>query len=131
MTTRATPYADFAARLQLLCDRAGIGGPRQRTAALANRLGVARETARLWLTGCTLPELTRLIEIVNEFSCSLDWLLLGREPKAPSSLRVADAPPGYADYAILSTEEQTVIRAMRRLNTERRVALVALLRSSH
>jgi len=116
----SSPYTDFADRLQQACDEAGVPGGRHRVTAVANRFGVARETARLWFAGRILPELPRLIEIAAEYHCSLDWLAMGRTqpPKAGEKA---------ADYDVLSTQERRVVKAMRGLGSKRRNGLIALL----
>lgn len=118
---RSASYADFASRLQLACDEAGVPGGRQRVVAVATHFGVARETARLWFAGRALPELSRLIEIAAEYRCSLDWLAMGRGPAFP---KVGEAA---SHYEVLSVQERRVIDAMRKLTVKRRDGLVALL----
>ena len=63
----------------------------------------------------------RLLEMAEEFECSLDWLLLGR---LPSSGQVRE--PGGA-FKALSPQERAVVGAMRKLNAHRRGGLVQLL----
>lgn len=72
------PHEDFAARLQKLLDHARFHAGRGRTAALATRYGVSRETARKWLTGLSLPELERMIELAVDFGGNFEWLATGR-----------------------------------------------------
>ncbi|WP_064504821.1 helix-turn-helix domain-containing protein [Frateuria defendens] len=123
----STPYAAFADRLHRACDKAGVPAGRQRVTAMADRFGVARETARLWFAGRALPELSRLIEIAGELDCSLDWLAMGRgtpQPGAKPSRRVADPA---ATYDALTPQERAVVTAMRDLSEKRRAGLVALL----
>jgi len=118
---RSAPYAAFAERLQHACDEAGVPGGRQRVTAVAARFGVARETARLWFAGRVMPELSRLIEIAEEYHCSLDWLAMGREttPK-----RIGEQASGYE---ALSPQERRVITAIRGFTAKRRANLVALI----
>jgi hypothetical protein len=68
-----------------------------------------------------MPELPRLIKIAEEYRCSLDWLVTGRET-APR--RVSEQASGYET---LSPQEQRVIAALRALTTKRRASLVAFL----
>lgn len=126
MPTKKTtnPYAGFADRLQEACDAADIPEGRGRSRALATRFGITPEAARQWLHGNTVPEVGRLLELVEELECSLDWLLLGR---LPSSGQVRE--PGGA-YKTLSPQERAVVGAMRKLNARRRVGLVQLLSDS-
>jgi transcriptional regulator with XRE-family HTH domain len=114
-------YAGFADRLQQACDEAGYPAGRNRVSTVAARFGVSSESARQWLNGQSMPEMTRLAEMADELECSLDWLVLGR---LPSSGQVRE--PGAA-YKALTTEERAVIASMRRLNARRRAALVQLL----
>jgi hypothetical protein len=118
---RSKPYAAFADRLQILCDKAGVPGGRHRVTAVATQFGVARETARLWFAGRVMPELPRLVEIVEEYHCSLDWLALGREP---NSRKIGEQAHGYE---ALSAQERRVVAAMRELTAKRRASLVTLL----
>ncbi|MHA6205417.1 helix-turn-helix domain-containing protein [Dyella soli] len=121
-TKKATnPHAGFAERLQAACDAADIPAGRARSAALALRFAVSTEAVRQWLHGRAFPEVSRLVEMAEEFECSLDWLLLGR---LPSSGQVRE--PGGA-YKTLTAQERAVVSAMRKLNARRRNALVQLL----
>lgn len=114
------PHVAFAERLQLVCDEAGVPGERQRVTAVAAHFGVARETARVWFAGLVLPELSRLIEIAEEYHCSLDWLVMGRE----TPVEVGEQASAYE---ALSPQEQHVVTAMRGLTAKRRSGLVALI----
>jgi len=118
---RSAPHAAFANRLQQACDEAGVPDGRQRVIAVATHFGVARETARLWFAGRALPELSRLIEIAEEYRCSLDWLAMGR---AAASARIGEQASGYG---ALSAQERRVIAIMRELTAKRRNGLVAFL----
>lgn len=117
---RNPPHVAFANRLHLACDKAGVPGGRHRVTAVATHFGVARETARVWFAGKTLPELPRLIEIAEEYHCSLDWLAMGRETPVEVGERTSA-------YEALSPQEQRVVTAMRGLTARRRSALVSLL----
>ncbi|MHC1478951.1 helix-turn-helix domain-containing protein [Frateuria aurantia] len=123
--THPIRYADFADRLRRACDEHGVPPHRQRITAVASRFGVSRETVRLWFSGRTLPELSRLIEIAEEYHCSLDWLAMGRLEASPGPGAIAEPRGGYAS---LSSDEQSVIRVMRTMPEPRRQALVALLK---
>jgi len=118
--SRSPPHIAFANRLQLACDEAGVPGGRHRVTAVATHFGVARETARVWFAGQALPTLTRLIEIAEEYHCSLDWLAMGRE--AP-----VDIGEKVSAYTALSPQEQRMVTAMRGFTARRRSALVTLL----
>jgi hypothetical protein len=118
---RAKPYVAFADRLQIICDEVGVIAGRKRVTAVATQFCVARETARLWFGGYSLPEPPRLIAIAEQYRCSLDWLLMGREgvPR-----RIGEQDPGYE---ALSPQEQILITAIRGLTSKRRAGLVNLL----
>jgi hypothetical protein len=118
---RSAHHAAFADRLQLVCDKASVPGGRQRVTAVAMRFDVARETARLWFAGRVMPELPRLIKIAEEYRCSLDWLVTGRET---TPRRVGEQASGYET---LSPQERRVIAALRAFTTKRRAGLVAFL----
>jgi hypothetical protein len=118
---RPKPYVAFADRLKLICDEVGVPGGHKRVTAVATQFGVSRETARLWFAGCSLPEPPRLIEIAEEYRCSLDWLLMGRET-VPR--RIGEQAPGYD---ALSPQEQRLVTAIRALASKRRAGLLALL----
>jgi hypothetical protein len=118
---RAKPYAAFADRLQIICDEVGVVAGHKRVTTVATQFCVARETARLWFAGYSLPEPPRLIAIAEQYRCSLDWLLMGREgvPR-----RIGEQDPGYE---ALSPQEQILITAIRGLTSKRRTALATLL----
>jgi hypothetical protein len=118
---RAKPYAAFADRLQIICDEVGVVAGHKRVTTVATQFCVARETARLWFAGYSLPEPPRLIAIAEQYRCSLDWLLMGREgvPR-----RIGEQDPGYE---ALSPQEQRLITAIRGLTSKRRTALATLL----
>jgi len=118
---RAKPYLAFADRLQIICNEVGVPGGHKRVTAVATQFGVARETVRLWFAGCSLPQPPRLIAIAEEYRCSLDWLLMGREA-APR--RIGEQALGYE---ALSPQEQCMVTAIRGLTTRRRSGLLALL----
>ncbi|WP_266158230.1 DNA-binding protein [Dyella silvatica] len=128
-TAKYKPDADFANRLNTLCDKADIPADRERITAVANMFAVARETPRLWFKGKVMPEIPRLIEMVDTFDTTLDWLVLGRgevntSRKSAKHHRVRDEG---AVYETLSPQERSVIAAMRELSEKRRAALLALL----
>ena len=89
----AAPYEKFADRLRQMLDRARFEEGRGRTGALADRYAVSRETARKWLTGLTLPELARIIELAKDFDASFEWLATGRGQVHLRSPPPIDASP--------------------------------------
>lgn len=119
---RSTPHEDFAQRLQQVLDYSGFPKGRARTGALALRYNVSRETARKWLTGLTLPELTRIISIAEQQNVSLEWLATGRGTLQGEALSVREEPGKYGD-----PDELHLIGLVRRLTRKKRRALLELL----
>jgi hypothetical protein len=76
-----------------------------------------------------MPEMPRLIEMIDTFGCTLDWLVLGRGEISPSQKSGANQSVSEerAMYETLSAEERAVIAAMRQLSEKRRAGLLALL----
>lgn len=115
------PYEHFADRLRKALDRTGFEQGRGRTGALADRYAVSRETARKWLTGLALPELSRIIELARDFDVSLEWLATGR---GPIPLGVGETS---AVYQRLSDDEGRLLDAFRKLPEAKRQFLVKFL----
>jgi transcriptional regulator with XRE-family HTH domain len=117
----AAPYEDFAGRLRKALDRAGFIQGRGRTSALADRYAVSRETVRKWLTGLTLPELSRIIELAKDFDVSLEWLATGR----------GSMPPGVGEtgtvYRRLTDSDGRLLDAFHKLTETKRQLLVKFL----
>lgn len=73
---------------------------------LAERMGVARQTVSKWESGESTPELSKLIELCEMFSCTLDALL--REDMTAGNriylpVRVERISPfRYASYTVIS-----------------------------
>lgn len=123
MRHKVSPSDHFGLRLQQALDRTAIPAGRRRTTALANHYAIARETARLWLAGRAMPELPRLIEIAEDCRVSLDWLATGRGPMIIPHFVGEEAK----HYEVLSSEEQRVLGAVRKLSARRRQGLLAFL----
>lgn len=123
MSSKASASSHFGHRLQQALDRTAIPPGRQRTTALANYYAIARETARLWLAGRAMPELSRLIEIADDCRVSLNWLATGRGPMVIQPAVGEEA----RSYDVLSTDEQKLLKAVRKLSAKRRQGLLALL----
>ncbi|WP_407354516.1 helix-turn-helix domain-containing protein [Luteimonas sp. R10] len=117
----AAPHEEFADRLRHMLDRADFVPGRGRTGALADRYAVSRETARKWLTGLALPELSRIIALAKDFNASLEWLATGR---GHVQLRVGEAS---AVYRRVTGSEDRLLDAFRRLPEAKRKALVEFL----
>ncbi|WP_024891169.1 helix-turn-helix domain-containing protein [Luteimonas huabeiensis] len=116
------PHAEFARRLHQALDLAGFAPGRRRTGALAESHGVSRETARKWLTGLSLPELERMIELAIRHHVSFEWLATGRGEAEPEGLSVRDAWLKYGD-----PEEARLLELVRTLSHKQRRALIDLL----
>ena len=115
------PYEDFADRLQQTLDRARFVQGRGRTSALADRYAVSRETARKWLTGLTLPELARIIELAKDLNASFEWLATGR---GRVHLGVEET---ISTYQRLTDNEGRLLDAFRDLPEPKRKLLVEFL----
>lgn len=120
-TWMAAPYKEFADRLRQTLDRARFEEGRGRTGALADRYAVSRETVRKWLTGLTLPELARIIELAKDFDASFEWLVTGR---GQIQLAVAEKSPAYRH---LTDNERLLLDAFRKLPEPKRRLLVKFL----
>lgn len=77
---------------------------------LAEKLGVSRQTVSKWELDATYPEIGKLMELCDFFSCSMDRLLrenmaMGNE--AYSHIRLEDVPSfRYIRYAVISGEPE-------------------------
>lgn len=118
----AAPYEDFADRLRRTLDRARFVEGRGRTGALAHRYAVSRETARKWLTGLTLPELARIIELAKDFDASFEWLATGR-----GQVHLGVGEDASFAYRRLTDDEGRLLDAFRSLPESKRRLLVDFL----
>lgn len=116
------PHKDFARRLHQALDFAAFPTARQRTGSVAEAYSVSRETARKWLSGLSLPELERMLEIAVKQKVSFEWLATGRGTLEGKGLHVREQPSKYDD-----TEELRLIGLMRKLPRKKRRALIHLL----
>lgn len=65
--------------------------------ALAEQLGVSRQSVSKWETDASVPELEKLVKLTEIFEVSLDELVLGKPPEgAPERAEPAPVPPGPA-----------------------------------
>ena len=77
---------------------------------LAEKLNVSRQTISKWELDSVYPEVSKLIELCNLFSCSMDQLV--REDlciceEVYSDIRFETVPPfHYIRYAVVSTEPE-------------------------
>lgn len=69
----------FAERMRVVADRLGIPPKgKNRQASLGKLFNVSQEAARKWLSGESIPEMARCIEIAKRAEVSIEWLLTGR-----------------------------------------------------
>ena len=77
---------------------------------LAERLEVSRQTISKWELDLAYPEMNKLIELCDLFSCSMDRLVredIFINEDAYSDIRIEDVPAfSYARYAVVSTEPE-------------------------
>lgn len=114
----------FAARLREALDHARFPAGRARTAALATQCAVSRETARKWLSGMSLPELERIIEMAQLFRVGFEWLATGRGGMLLPAQGIGEgAAPAYVADPTLDT----LLAVVTRLPEAKRDALLHLL----
>ncbi|MCR5461025.1 MAG: helix-turn-helix domain-containing protein [Acetatifactor sp.] len=79
--------------------------------ALAEKLGVSRQTISKWEMDAANPEMDKALEICRIFNCSLDNLFreeMDKRSDAYSNLRVEEvAGFCYIDYTVISTEPES------------------------
>ena len=77
---------------------------------LAERLGVSRQTVSKWELDTAYPEMNKLIELCELFSCSMDQLVredICINEDAYSDIRIEEIPAfRYLRYAVISTEPE-------------------------
>ena len=77
---------------------------------LAERLGVSRQTVSKWELDTAYPEMNKLIELCELFSCSMDQLVredICINEDAYSDIRIEEVPAfRYLRYAVISTEPE-------------------------
>ena len=78
--------------------------------ALAERLGVSRQTVSKWELDAALPEIDKAIELCRLFGCTLDNLFredMGVCRDAYSNMRVEDVPAfRYISHTDISTDPE-------------------------
>ena len=79
--------------------------------ALAERLGVSRQTVSKWELDAALPEIDKAIELCRLFGCTLDNLFredMGVCRDAYSNMRVEDVPAfRYISHTVISTDPES------------------------
>ncbi|MBQ8786377.1 MAG: helix-turn-helix transcriptional regulator [Oscillospiraceae bacterium] len=86
---------------------------------LAEKIGVSRQTVSKWEVNAAYPEMNKLIELCELFSCNMDQLVredMNVNDEAYSNIRVEEkAPFDYIRYTVISTDPET--DAINRMNT--------------
>lgn len=77
---------------------------------LAEKLNVSRQTVSKWELDMAYPEMSKLLELCNLFSCSMDQLVredICISEEAYSNLRIEEVPAfSYLRYAVISTDPE-------------------------
>ena len=77
---------------------------------LAEKMGVSRQTISKWELDIVYPEMNKVIELCNLFSCSMDQLIredMNMSEEAYSDIRVERIEPfHYMKYTVVSTEPE-------------------------
>lgn len=77
---------------------------------LAEKLGVSRQTISKWELDMVYPEMNKLVELCNLFSCSMDQLVredMNVSDEAYSDIRMEDVRAfRYVKYAAISTDPE-------------------------
>lgn len=77
---------------------------------LAEKLGVSRQTVSKWELDMVCPEINKLVELCNLFSCSMDELVredMNVSDDAYSDIRIEMVEAfNYVKYAVISTEPE-------------------------
>ena len=77
---------------------------------LAERLGVSRQTVSKWELDSAYPEMDKLIELCDLFSCSMDELVRGDMnslDESYSDIRIETVEPfNFVKYAVVSVEPE-------------------------
>ena len=77
---------------------------------LAEKLGVSRQTVSKWELDAVYPEINKLVELCNLFSCSMDELVredMNVGDEAYSDIRIETVEAfSYVKYAVISTEPE-------------------------
>lgn len=91
------PKIAFAARLNELCDDAGIlPKGKNRQAIVGKMFGVSQEAARKWLEGESIPSHERMDAMCRKWDVSYEWLATGRSQKRISYGIAANTPEAEA-----------------------------------
>lgn len=103
----------FSIRLNQVADLLKIPPVgKNRQSIMGKMFGVSQEAARKWLSGESMPQLAKCIEICTKANVSVDWLLTGKggihyEPEYSLTnemvehLKVMQQLPGYARTEVI------------------------------
>lgn len=85
-------------------------GNRMTQEELAEKLGVSRQTVSKWELDVVYPEINKLVELCNLFSCTMDELVrenMNVSDEAYSDIRIETVEAfNYMKYAVISTEPE-------------------------
>lgn len=100
----AAMLAEFARRLNHLCDEAGIPPKHQgRQTKLAQLLKITQRATRRWLEGLGMPSRHQLRKLATLFRCNTAWLESGEGEKRPTGM----SAPTIAGNQVLLTLNRT------------------------
>lgn len=103
--SETNPLADFAARMNEVCDDKGLKA-RGRQVALAKQFNVTNKAARKWLLGLGFPEMSTAVAIAQWGGVTVNWLLQGVGPKHD---RRIDTKALLLDEAVLALPRESAI----------------------
>lgn len=115
-------HKQFAERLGQIWDYANVPRGDKRTAAVAERFGVSRESARKWCRGLSIPKDERLRAMAVQLDISYEWLSTGRGTMVGTDLSVRETPNKYD-----SAELVRLNGLVRNLSRKKQRALIQLL----
>lgn len=93
--------------VSLLEDRGLIDLPDRE---LAQRLGKTNTTIWNWRNAEKIPSYETCVELAVFFGVTVDWIMTGRGPKYPASIR--EDAGGYLDISELTPDQQVILRAV-------------------
>ncbi len=76
---------EFSKRMNIVADMLKIPPlGKNRQSVLGKMFGVSQEAARKWISGESMPQLSKCIEIAQKANVSVEWLLTGKgEQRVP------------------------------------------------
>ncbi|MCR4303181.1 MAG: hypothetical protein NUV63_02990 [Gallionella sp.] len=108
-------YQDFAARLHVACDNAGLPKERGRPTELGRMIKVTYKGAGKWLEGEGMPDMGHATMLAIKLNVPFEWLMTGRSPsKIPETyLQVAEE---HGHYSNLKPETVEFAKQFQRLS---------------